>query len=70
MEGAVTGSEEDARLNEFRKAGICPNCGQSIQEGTAVARGPGSFCSLECVALFHHAEFEERARRLATARWN
>jgi hypothetical protein len=65
----LSGSEAD-RLAELSRAGICPNCGTSIQEGTAVVRGPGSFCSLECVALFHHAEFSERARRLEAASRN
>jgi hypothetical protein len=66
-EGILAGSEEDAKLNELRQAGVCPNCGRLIPEGKAVARGPGLFCSLECVALFHDAEFRERARRLASA---
>jgi hypothetical protein len=68
--GNVAGSDEEVRLNEFRQAGICPNCGKPIPEGTAVARGPGAFCSLECVALFHNAEFSERAKRLAAALHN
>jgi hypothetical protein len=66
----MAGSEEDTRLKELGQAGICPNCGRLIPGGTAVTRGFGSFCSLECVALFHHAEFSERARRLAAARRN
>lgn len=63
-------SSEADRLTELSKEGVCPNCGRSIPEGTAVARGPGSFCSLECVALFHNAEFSERARRLTAASRN
>jgi len=68
--GALAGSEEEVRLHELRQAGICPNCGESIPEGTAVTRGRGSFCSLECVALYHQAEFSERVRRLAAASRN
>jgi hypothetical protein len=38
-----------------------------IPKGASVIRGPGAFCSLECVALFYEADFSERARRLAIA---
>ena len=65
----VSSSEAD-RLVLLSKAGICPNCGTRIPEGTAVVRGPGAFCSLDCVALFHQAEFSERARRLTAASRN
>lgn len=63
-------SSEADRLASFSEAGICPNCGISITPGTAVTRGPGKFCSLECVALFYQAEFSERARRLDAASRN
>jgi len=62
----MAGLERD-RLLELARQGICPNCGKTIAEGTSVVRGPGLFCSLDCVASFHHAEFNERARRLASA---
>lgn len=58
---------EEQRLSYFAKVGVCPNCGKVIREGTAVARGFGKFCSLDCVASFFEAEFAERARRLAAA---
>jgi hypothetical protein len=61
---------EARRLAEMSKAGICPNCGKRIPEGTAVVRGPGSFCGLDCIAEFYHAEFSERARRLDAASRN
>jgi hypothetical protein len=70
MEENVAGSDEDVHLKELGQAGICPNCGKLIPEGTAVARGSGSFCSLECIALFYQAEFSERARRLSAASRN
>ena len=63
---AMSNSEGD-QLFELARARVCPNCGKAIAEGTAVGRGAGSFCSLECVALYHQAEFDERARRLAMA---
>jgi hypothetical protein len=70
VEGDVAGSDEDDRLNELRQAGICPNCGKPIPEGTAVVRGPGSFCTLDCVASFYQAEFNVRAKRLVAASRN
>lgn len=63
-------NSESDRLVELSNAGICPNCGRAIPERTAVVRGKGSFCSLDCVASFHEAEFTERARRLAAAAKN
>ena len=60
-------TSEDHRLAELSKIGICPNCGRVIKEGTRVVRGSGAFCSLDCVASYHQAEFSERARRLAAA---
>ena len=61
---------KDDVLAELRMSGICPNCGKSIAESKTVARGGGSFCSLDCVASFFQAEFSERARRLAAAARN
>ncbi len=66
----VSSSDEVSGLTELRKAGICPNCGKRIAKGTAQVRGPGAFCSLDCVASFYSAEFSERARRLASAAAN
>jgi hypothetical protein len=54
-------------LRQLSKLGVCPNCGNRIPEGTAVVRGPGSFCSLSCVASYYSEEFSERSRRLARA---
>lgn len=59
-------SEADA-LRRLREAGVCPNCGNEIPKGQAVVRGTGSFCGLDCIALYFQAEFSERARRLAVA---
>jgi hypothetical protein len=61
---------EAGGLSRMAKAGICPNCGRQIEQGRAVVRGAGLFCSLECVASYHEAEFVERARRLAAATRN
>jgi hypothetical protein len=58
---------EEEHLLELSKVGICPNCGKLVQTGTAVVRGKGRFCSLDCVASFYNAEFAERARRLQAA---
>ena len=55
---------EADHLAECSKAGVCPYCGKSIAKGTAVARGSGSFCSLDCVARYHGPEFGHKARRL------
>lgn len=66
----VTDSEQNARLAELRQAGICPNCGKKILEGTAVVRGRASFCSLKCVALFNESAFIEQARKLKSAAHN
>jgi hypothetical protein len=57
-------SDELARLSKVR---VCPNCAKQIPEGTAVVRAGGSFCSLNCVASYFAAEFQERARRLDIA---
>ena len=62
--------QESNNLRQLREEGICPNCGNSIPEGTAVVRGAGTFCSLECIASYYQAEFDERARRLAAAKRN
>jgi hypothetical protein len=61
---------EEYSLKSLAKMGICPNCGSQIPTGTAVVFGPGSFCSLDCVAKFNSAEFSERARRLAAGASN
>jgi hypothetical protein len=61
---------ELAMLRKLREAHICPNCGSKIPAGTAMVHGPGSFCSLDCVALFSEAAFSERAKRLAAAARN
>ena len=61
---------KDDQFEELQMLGICPNCGKPIAEGKAVVRGAGSFCSLDCVASYHQAEFSERARRLAAAARN
>lgn len=58
---------DDNRISEGPNPRICPNCGKSIPEGTAVVHGPASFCSLDCVASYSSADFNERARRLAAA---
>jgi hypothetical protein len=65
--GAFVSDSETDSLARLRKAGFCPNCGKSIVKGTTVVRGAGSFCTLECVASYYGAEFQERARRLALA---
>lgn len=62
----MANSEEDY-LFELRAAKICPNCAKPIAKGKQVVHGKGTFCSLECVALYYEAEFSERARRLAAA---
>ena len=54
-------------LTRLSRLGICPNCAKQIPEGTAVVRGGGSFCSLDCIASYFAAEFKERARRLDIA---
>jgi hypothetical protein len=59
-------SEADG-LENLSDARVCPNCGETIPEGTAVVRGKGSFCSLDCVASYHQAEFAERVKRLTAA---
>jgi hypothetical protein len=51
-------------LRQLSKLGVCPNCGNRIPKGTAVVRGAGSFCSLNCVASYFSKEFNERARLL------
>jgi hypothetical protein len=67
----VTNDDSEANeLRHLRGLGICPNCGKRILAGNSVVRGAGSFCSLDCVASFHEAEFTERAKRLAAARNN
>jgi hypothetical protein len=63
-------SDEDNRLRELCADGICPNCGGRILPGTAVVRGAGAFCSLDCLALFSQSEFAERARLLRSAARN
>ena len=55
----MDGSERDA-LRNLRQIGVCPNCGLRIAPGTAVIREGGSFCSLDCVASYYQAEFDER----------
>jgi hypothetical protein len=60
-------SSEGDYLVELSKANICPNCGKAIEEGKRVIRGTGTFCSLECIADYHKAEFVERVRRLRAA---
>ena len=67
--GGVPESESEY-LALLRKKAKCPNCRSSIDPGTAVVRGPGSFCSLDCVAFYHQLEFRERLRRLAAASAN
>jgi len=49
---------------------VCPGCAKEIAEGVAVVRGSASFCSLDCVAVYHAAELSERARRLAASARN
>jgi hypothetical protein len=60
-------NQDDNHPEEMSDEPVCPNCSKVIEEGTAVIRGAASFCSLECVAAYHQAEFSERARRIATA---
>jgi uncharacterized protein (UPF0212 family) len=60
-------NQDDNRSEELSDEPVCPNCLKVIEEGTAVIRGAASFCSLECVAAYHQAEFREHARRIATA---
>ncbi len=67
--GAMPDSEAE-HLAMLSSMGICPNCGEPIPDGKRVVRGPGSFCSLDCVASYYAAEFSERARRLASAARN
>jgi hypothetical protein len=57
-------------LSKLSKAGICPNCGNVIAAKSAVVRGQGSFCSLDCVASYYAAEFSERLKQLAAAARN
>lgn len=59
--------QDDNRPEELTDEPVCPNCLKVIEEGTAVIRGAASFCSLECVAAYHQAEFSERVRRIAAA---
>jgi len=57
-------SDEQARLSKLK---VCPNCAKQVSKGAAVVRAGGSFCSLDCVASYFAAEFQERARRLDIA---
>jgi hypothetical protein len=60
-------SSEQESLRELKERGICPNCGKLLQPQQKFPRGAGVFCSLECVAQYHEAEFSERAKKIATA---
>jgi len=58
---------EDEHLSKLASEHVCPNCGALIKGDTQVKRGKGAFCSLDCVASYHQAEFAEKARRMAIA---
>ena len=62
---------EEQYLLEFWDKNICPNCGNSIQDGKRYGSGrkaDGGFCSLDCYAEYHKATLVERhKKRLAAA---
>lgn len=64
-------TDRDVRhlLRKCWEQNICPNCGETIPEGTRVGSGrkaDGGFCSLRCYAEFHEADLLEKARMLTS----
>jgi hypothetical protein len=58
-----------ARRDQIARAGelgVCPNCDKPLGEDR-VGSGrlsDGVFCSLDCIAMFHHDYFSARIRTL------
>jgi hypothetical protein len=51
---------QEISLLDYWDAGICPQCGVTIAEGTQVGTGmkaDGAFCSLDCLVMYHGRKF-------------